>query len=99
MGRYLPTDCPHGGVMDWGDFGNECDPTDGLCPMCFTPDELAEMLAEYRADNVAYLKSIGCPEIAGGEEQVQSTALTGSEAASAALATGPSSPAHPEDGE
>lgn len=32
MGRTLPTECPHGVIVDWGDFG----PT---CPLALEADE------------------------------------------------------------
>lgn len=51
MGRTMPTDCEHGGVMDWGDFGNEGRPYDGLCPKCFTPEEIEQMNREFWAMN------------------------------------------------
>lgn len=25
MGRVMPSECPHGYIYDWGDFGRECD--------------------------------------------------------------------------
>lgn len=47
MGRMLPIDCPHGLVLDWGDFGpcQDCDEHPGRkcpnyldsCPECRGP--------------------------------------------------------------
>ena len=51
MGRYMPVDCEHGNVADWGDFGNESRPFDGRCDECFTPEENDAANAEFWAMN------------------------------------------------
>lgn len=42
MGRMTPTECPHGKVMDWGDFGpdGESQP----CEVCDARPTVAESL-------------------------------------------------------
>ncbi|HMG44597.1 MAG TPA: hypothetical protein VK611_24905 [Acidimicrobiales bacterium] len=45
MSRTLPTECPHGRTLDWGDFGP--DPDDGSvgaehCPWCNQPQDLVD---------------------------------------------------------
>lgn len=32
MGRTMPTECPHGKVVDWGDFGDDWEPQ--ACDAC-----------------------------------------------------------------
>jgi hypothetical protein len=34
MGRYMPTECQHGTVVDWGDFGpcQDCNKHGDDCP-------------------------------------------------------------------
>lgn len=34
MGRLMPVYCEHGAVADWGDFGDEDNPTADTCPQC-----------------------------------------------------------------
>lgn len=50
-GRTIPVNCPHGGVWDWGDFGDERRPFDGRCPMCFTPEQNEAANREFWAMN------------------------------------------------
>lgn len=41
MGRTMPTECPHGKVVDWGDFGGH-DPKPQPCDVCDARPTLAE---------------------------------------------------------
>ena len=51
MSRSMPVDCEHGGVLDWGDFGNESRPFDDRCPRCFTQEDNDRDNAEFWAMN------------------------------------------------
>jgi hypothetical protein len=50
MGRQLPTECAHGRIVDWGDFGDEpehcsvCDFEDGV----WSDETQAEMAKDSR---------------------------------------------------
>lgn len=56
MSRTMPTECEHGKVMDWGDFGDEWDPYKNTCRVC-TPARLAlELTVWYRLNNRDWLE-------------------------------------------
>lgn len=42
MGRTMPTECPHGKVVDWGDFGDDWEPQ--ACDACDARPSVAESL-------------------------------------------------------
>ncbi len=56
MGRTLPTHCPHGGILDWGDFGDEWSPYRDLCPECVPPSSVDALTREYRMANRDWLE-------------------------------------------
>lgn len=47
MGRSIPTECPHGKIIDWGDFG----PDDGLTEGCDVCDIPPEKTVEYDTED------------------------------------------------
>lgn len=59
MSRTMPTECEHGLVSDWGDFGPEGRPGMGLCSKCFTQEEMDEMDREYWAANPHLYNAVG----------------------------------------
>lgn len=44
MGRMMPTHCPHGKVMDWGDFGPDDEAEPQPCEACDARPTVAESL-------------------------------------------------------
>ena len=48
MGRQLPTECPHGKIVDWGDFGDEPE----TCKVCgFEDQQWSDEIAAEMADD------------------------------------------------
>lgn len=51
MGRMMPFECPHGAILDWGDFGgeppNEADPEP--CSKCDSEEAAAQEAGFQRA--------------------------------------------------
>lgn len=45
MGRTMPTECPHGKILDWGDFGPDHDDGSVAAEQCLICDDLAEIAA------------------------------------------------------
>ena len=56
MGRSMPVKCEHGEMLDWGDFGDEWSPYDGLCGECVPRARVEEMTTWYRAANRHWLE-------------------------------------------
>jgi hypothetical protein len=56
MGRLLPVDCEHGETLDWGDFGSEWSPFDGLCVICVPKSVRVARTEEYRLANRHWLE-------------------------------------------
>ena len=61
MGRTLPTECEHGTVIDWGDFGPEDGDAPPPCPDC-TP--MVVVPASVALDIVSWWR--GANEAPGG---------------------------------
>ena len=60
MGRDMPVYCPHGKVVDWGDFGPEDGTRPPKCPDCITDRARAQAERRERAIVAAALTLAAC---------------------------------------